>query len=185
MQFFSITNCHFNYMPTRTLTWPAIRMILPLPTPSFSTSVAFQSLGVPRNNAQFFSPPLKPNTDLLLPRLPSFFGYPIYLASSFSFLLRHWSSIATMSVQPTSSRTQCSTHVGNMLHYLTTTSFANKFRMTIFMLQMLLLQISLQTLSPNLYAAPIFINYYSRFVFPLRAPICGDRLENQDPHPNK
>ena len=49
---------HFNYMPTRTSTQPAIRMILPLPAPSFSTSVAIQSLGVPRNNAQLLNPPL-------------------------------------------------------------------------------------------------------------------------------
>ena len=45
MGFFSIVNRHFNYMATRTLT---IRMILPLPTPSFSTLVANQFLGVPR-----------------------------------------------------------------------------------------------------------------------------------------
>ena len=110
MRFFSIANHRFNYMP-RTVTRLAIRMILPLSALSFSTLVAIQSLGVPRNNAHLLSSPLKPNTDLSLPRLPSAIRYPIYSASPISPLLGHRSFIATMSMQPTFAQTRCSTHV--------------------------------------------------------------------------
>ena len=102
MGFFSIANLHFNNMPPRTLIGLATRMILPLPIPSLSISIAIPSLGVPRNNVQLLGPPLKPNTDLSLPRLSSSVGYLISSRSSTSPLLGHQLSIATMFVQPTS-----------------------------------------------------------------------------------
>ena len=111
MGFFSIANLHFNYMPTRTLIRLTTRMILPPPATSLSISVVIQSLGVRRNNLQLLDPPLKPNTDLSLPRLPSFVGYLISSRRLTSPLLRHQLSTTTMSVQPTSARTWCSTYV--------------------------------------------------------------------------
>ena len=178
MEFFSIANLNFNYMPTRTLTGLERRMILPPPTPSLSILVAIPSLGVPRSNLQLRSPLLKPNTDFLLQQLLSFVGYLISSGSSVSPLLKHQLATTTMSVQPTSTRTWCSTHVSNMLHF-STTLLANNFKLVTFVLPMLLLRINLQMLSPNLNPAPIFISYYSRLVSPLGVPTCEGIVENQ------